>query len=129
MQNIKRNVMHSVKINRVELLDIVRGNKEKHVREYNESVEDYKNLVLQVATANLKFAKSADLETFKKIKSLPNAPKSYEDSYVRAIRMLELSVEDVIEVAEDVFNQLVLDEWHWKQTFTASTAMYKTGSF
>jgi hypothetical protein len=40
--------------------------------------------------------------------------------------MLELSVEKEIEVEEDVFNQLVLDEWHWKNQFIASASLYKT---
>ena len=120
--------MNSIKMNRVELLEIVRANKEKHIAEFIESVEDYKKLVLQIAQANVKVAKTGDLEAFKKLKGLPAAPVSYEDSYKRAIRMLELSVEDVIEVEEDVFNQLVLDEWSWKRTFTASTMAYKVGT-
>jgi hypothetical protein len=40
--------------------------------------------------------------------------------------MLELSVEDTIELEEDVFNQLVLDEWTWKNAFVASNSLYKT---
>jgi hypothetical protein len=121
--------MNAIKMNRVELLAIVRENKIKHVAEAVEAVEDYKKLVLQIATANAKLAKTSDLEQFKKMKAVPNAPVSYEDSYKRAIRMLELSVEDVIEVEEDVFNQLVLDEWSWKRQFTVANTMYKTGSF
>ena len=54
------------------------------------------------------------------------APQSYEAEYTRAMRMLELSVDDTIEVEQDVFNQLVLDEWHWKMSFTASNTMYKS---
>jgi hypothetical protein len=129
MQNLGRNVMNAIKMNRTELLAIVRANKEIHISEFNESVEDYKKLVLQIASANLKLAKTANLEEFKKLKAAPSAPQSYEDSYKRAIRMLELSVEDIIEVEEDVFNQLVLDEWLWKRNFTVSNALYKTASF
>jgi hypothetical protein len=40
--------------------------------------------------------------------------------------MLELSVDEVLEVEEDVFNQLVLDEWGWKHNFAATSAMYKS---
>jgi len=40
--------------------------------------------------------------------------------------MLELSVEDIIEVEEEIFNQLVLDEWQWKHQFSTSNAMYKS---
>lgn len=118
--------MNSIKMKRLELLDIVRANLTKHVAEFIEAVEDYKALVLQVSTANLKLAKTADLEKFKEIKSLPQKPSSYEDSYKRAIRMLELSVEDIIEVEEEIFNQLVLDEWQWKHQFSTSNAMYKS---
>jgi len=117
--------MNAIKMNRVELLEIVRANKEKHIAEFIEAVADYKVLVLKIAHANVKLAKTADLEEFKSMRAMPSAPVSYEDSYRRAIRMLELSVEDVIEVEEDVFNQLVLDEWSWKRGFTAATMSYK----
>jgi len=129
MQNINRNVMNAIKMNRLELLEIVKANKITHIAEFIEAVADYKVLVLKIATGNVKLAKTADLEEFKKMKAIPQAPVSYEDSYKRAIRMLELSVEDVIEVEEDVFNQLVLDEWSWKRGFTVANTMYKTGSF
>lgn len=120
--------MNAIKMNRLELLEIVRANKEKHIAEFIEAVADYKVLVLKIAQGNVKVAKSADLEKFKNLKPTPAAPVSYEDSYKRAIRMLELSVEDIIEVEEDVFNQLVLDEWSWKRSFTAASMSYKVGS-
>jgi hypothetical protein len=118
--------MNSIKMKRLELLGIVQKNCTKHVSDFVEAVSDYKQAVVQVSTANLKLAKTADLDKIKQIKGLPQKPVSYEDSYKRAIRMLELSVEDIIEVEEDVFNQLVLDEWQWKQSFSASNALYKT---
>lgn len=120
--------MNAIKMKRTELLVIVRENMAKHVKEYLEAVEDYKKLVLKQCTDNLKVAKSGDLDTFQKIKTLPPRPNSYESSYKRAIRMLELSIEDVIEVEEDVFNQLVLDEWSWKNSFTTSNSLYKVGA-
>ncbi len=69
---------------------------------------------------------ASDLEKIEKIRSLPPKPVSYADEYTRAIRMLELSVEDIIEIQDSVFDQLVLDEWHWKTSFVASTALYKS---
>ncbi|HET8688784.1 MAG TPA: hypothetical protein VFM18_19375 [Methanosarcina sp.] len=118
--------MNSVKVNKKELLEILRANKEKHVTEFNEAVSDYKAGVAKLAKANLKLANSGDLDKFKQIRGVPNAPTSYETSYSRAIRMLELSVEEVIEVGEHEFNQLVLDEWDWKHNFTTSNAFYKS---
>ena len=118
--------MNSVKLNKNELLVIVRENKEKHMAEFLESVEDYKAAVFKISKANLKLASSGDLENFKKISHIPGAPKSYENDYARAIRMLELSVDDVIELEDDVFNQLVLDEWTWKMSFSTANASYKS---
>ena len=118
--------MHSVKVNRLELLGIVRQNREKHITEYNESVVDYKAAAIKVAAEHVALANTGELSKIAKIKAMPSAPTSYEKEYDRAIRMLELSVEEVIEVEQDVFNQLVLDEWAWKNAFTARASLYKS---
>ena len=126
MRNIERNVMKAVKIDRKVLLATVRENATKHLAAYDESVEDYKAAVFKIAKANLKLAASGELDQFAKIKVSPSRPVCYADNYTRAIRMLELSVDDTIEVEEDVFNQLVLDEWHWKNSFVTSASFYKS---
>lgn len=117
--------MRSVKVNKAELMKILQDNKKKHVKEYEESVKDYKKAALKVAKEHVELAKSGDLDKIAKIKAMPSRPNSYEDSYNRAIRMMELSVDDVIELEEQIFNQLVLDEWSWKNAFVATSAMYK----
>jgi hypothetical protein len=125
MLNSKRNAMKSVKMNRMTLLGIVKKNKETHVKLYEESVEDYKVAVVKVAQYNLEAAKTNDLEKMK-FKQFPTTPISYENQYTKAIRMLELSIENEIDVEEDIFNQLVLDEWIWKNSFMTSGALYKS---
>ncbi len=126
MKQQGKNVMHSVKINKLELLRIIRENKAKHVSEFNEAVEDYKALAVKIAKHNLELANTGDLDKIKDMKSVPTAPTSYEADYNRAARMLELSVDDVIELEDVVFNQLVLDEWAWKRSFTTSSMLYKS---
>lgn len=118
--------MNEIKMDRKELLKIVKENLKKHLADYAEAVEDYKAGALKVATANLKIAKTGEIDKFNQIKSLPQRPVSYEKEYNRAIRMLELSIENEIVVEQDVFNQLVLDEWHWKNQFIASAMTYKS---
>lgn len=126
MRQQGRNVMRSVKVEKKKLLAIVRENKDKHVKEYNESVEDYKTAAVKVAAEHVELANTGELAKIAKIRAMPSAPVSYEKEYDRAIRMLELSVEKEIEVEEDVFNQLVLDEWAWKHQFVASASLYKS---
>lgn len=118
--------MRSVKINKEELLKIIRENKEKHIRDFNEAVVDYKTAAIKLAKEHIALAETGDLNKIAKIKAMPSQPTSYEDSYNRAIRMLELSVEEVIELEDTIFNQLVLDEWTWKNQFTVSASLYKS---
>lgn len=118
--------MNEIKMDRKELLKIVKENLKKHLVDYAESVEDYKAGALKVAAANLKIAKTGEIDKFNQIKSLPQRPFSYEKEYNRAIRMLELSVDSEIMVEQDVFNQLVLDEWHWKTQFVNAAMTYKS---
>ena len=118
--------MRSVKVEKNQLLDIVRNNKIKHIKEFDESVKDYKKAAIKIAKEHVELAKTGDLDQIAKIRAMPQKPFSYEKDYDRAIRMLELSVEDTIELEEDIFNQLVLDEWNWKNAFVASASLYKT---
>ena len=46
--------MNEIKMNRKELLKIVKENMKKHLADYAEAVEDYKAGALKVATSNLK---------------------------------------------------------------------------
>ena len=121
--------MNIVNINRDELLAIVRDNKEKHIEQFKESIADYKKAALQIAKDNLALVRTGQVEEIAKVKNMPPKPVSFENEYNRAIRMLELSVDEVIELQQDVFNQLVLDEWHWKQAFVSNSTIYKSFSF
>jgi hypothetical protein len=118
--------MKSVKLNVALLLSIVKQNREQHVSAYNESVADYKAAVIKLMKQNLKLAQSNDLAQIAQIKSIPPVPTSHQREYDHAIRMLELCVDTDIVLEQADFNQLVMDEWHWKQSFISSTALYKT---
>jgi len=115
--------MNSIRMNRQELLDLVKENKQKHINEYEESVVDYKAAVIKIAKANLKVANTGSDNM--KFTAFPTPPVSYEKEYTKAIRMLELSVDEVIDVEDYIFNQLVLDEWSWKSAFQLSASLYK----
>lgn len=134
MNNRERNVMNSVNVDRLNLLEILRQNLKSHVTEYEELIDLYKKTALEIANTNLKIAKenvkivedskSVPFE-LKPLKSMPVIPTCYDKEYNRAIRMLELSTDTVINLEQDVFNQLVLDEWGWKQSFNTTSAFYK----
>lgn len=118
--------MNRVKINRNELLSIVRENKDKHIKEFERAMYDFKLAVLKISQENLKLAETQDITSIAHIKSIPSFPTSYAKSYDKAIRMLELSVDTEIELEGHDFDQLVLDEWQWKQSFSTMNSTYKS---
>lgn len=118
--------MKAVRLEKAELLEIIRTNKEKHITEAAEAIEDYKEVVMKIAYENMQLAETRNMDSISKMKHVPVVPQSYEDEYARAIRMFELSVDDVILLEADAFNQLVLDEWHWKSSFDLANSTYKS---
>ena len=69
MRDQRNNVMRDVKINRDELLTIVRANKEKHIADYDASVIDCRAAVLKITKQNLKLAQSDDVAEIAKIRA------------------------------------------------------------
>jgi len=51
-------------------------------------------------------------------------PMNQTPEYDQAIRMLEMSVEDEVELTAGEFSQFVMDRWHWKQQFSATNSAY-----
>lgn len=122
--------MEKVKVNRLALLETVKRNREKHVTDYEESLAGWK-VEQEKALANA-------LKTFRKTHEplyvpgersvLLRQPKSHEDDYDRAIRMLELCVEEDLELPMNDFDQWVMDNWQWQNDFSNIKALYASGS-
>lgn len=127
------NAMKSVKIEQKKLLEVLKENRSKHESDFNKSVDGYEKEIIEVSEKNVKLAKKVaslvkegSLTEASQIRfePLPQRPKSYLDHYNRAIRMVELSADEIIELESEVFNQLVMDEWNWKLSFVTSNQKY-----
>jgi hypothetical protein len=126
MRDNRNNAMRTVNVNKETLLKTVRENKEKHIKAYQEGLADYGVVIKKVAEKNVERAKSFDGKEAVQFRSYPSFPLSYEKEYDRAIAMLEFSVDTTIELEQQIFNQLVLDEWQWKMSFDATNSSYKS---
>ena len=132
MRNSENNVFKTVKVNKEELLSVVRENLEKHIAQFEESKEDYLKALTCVSEQNVKIANkrlkqslTGKIDGELSWKQLPPEPVSFEAEYNRAIRMLEMSVETDLDVEAQVFNQLALDEWSWKNQFLNVSTLVK----
>lgn len=53
-------------------------------------------------------------------------PSSYVNSYDTAIRMLQMSTDDIIELSQQEFSQYVEDNWAWQGMFKSTTSFYNS---
>ena len=138
--------MRKVTVDRQQLLTALRQNKAKHVAEYTEAVRGYKEQATQRLESAIKTARRRLTDAMASIQKridafgdeqLPDVitvlntecfalkvPRNHEKSYEVAIRMAEMEVADTVELGQDEFQCFVLDDWEWKNEFTAINSTY-----
>ncbi|MBO9492129.1 hypothetical protein J7384_17335 [Endozoicomonas sp. G2_1] len=120
------NLINNVKINKDDLLCCLKSNLEKHIEDLNSALDARrKDFSEQVSVyANL-IDSNATYQPPENI-GLP-IPTSHVADYERAIKMVELTVDPIIELSEAQFDKLVMDNWHWKNEFLRTTSVYGVG--
>lgn len=106
-----------------ELLDALKLNREKHLAEYREAFQGWREAVRARLVVLLDEVVTSDEDWIPSI-GYPK-PTSHVDDYDRVLRMLQMSVEDAITLREDQFACYVLDDWHWKGDHRAVSSAYK----
>ena len=110
-----------VTIEKNNLLSAIRANREKHVKEFEETHAGYRVALVEELTKKLAEAKEG-----KRVGQHIEAaePASHVKDYDRVIRMIEMSTAAEIIITEQQFSQYVLDEWGWQAAFKAMSARY-----
>ena len=109
--------MEKIKVSKQELLTIVKENRTKHKQEYLESIKAYRVKAADLLAQEIQ--KIVGGESFE-IRFNLVKPESHEKEYDLTIKMLEMSVEEVVSITLYEFNQMVNDEWDWKYGFRSS---------
>lgn len=113
--------MRTVKIDKDQLVDILEENRKTHQKTYKDAYQKYRELLIKALEDKLKDAKDG-----KKVEhhiSL-QSPTSYVDSYDTVLRMLHMSVDDIIELSHEDFEKYVEDKWDWTFNFTTVNSAY-----
>ena len=114
--------MKNVTISVPQLLEHLRVNREKHIADYAEAMDVYRDLLIDKLTSALnKACAKEDVSHHIEIDRPTNYVKSYDD----AIAMLEWNVETQVTLDQSEFKQFVQDEWAWTRQFGATASMYK----
>ncbi len=114
--------MQTVKIDRIQLLEIVKENLLKHVAEYKIAVVGYREAYIKRLSDALANVDTVGVDR-NLLAHLPE-PENHQKEYERVIRMLAMSADNFIELEEYDFNQYVLDEWAWAARAKLSNSFY-----
>lgn len=115
--------MNSVKLTKEELLSNVTANLDKHKIDVSDALK------LRRETIERSFKKQLKVMEFdvgfqpKEHLSFP-MPKDHSEDYKKAIRMIEMTTDEVIELTESQFDKLVMDNWGWKSDLIATSSIY-----
>ena len=113
--------MEKVKIDKQKLLSALNKNRAADRAIFEEAQGGYRDKAIKLLDKALKDAREGrSINTFIQLQ----APIDQTKDYDRAIRMIEMSVDDTIVISERDFANYILDQWDWQHNFNASTAMY-----
>ena len=113
----------NVEMKTAELLGILQANRAKHRGVFEQACEGYRKRAIAELESALQDAR-AGRRIRRHIQLVE--PEDHTKDYDRAIRMMELEVNETVELGENQFAMFVMDEWSWMGSFTASNAPYTT---
>jgi hypothetical protein len=127
-----------------ELIQVLEENSAEHDRIYEEAMVGFRETVeekLLEALSKIQTFRDAGeedwnaqdisegdgfrpLHSFRSFMINVTEPEYHGEQYERVIQMLRMTTDKEIVLSEEQFSKYVLDEWDWKDNFSASTAMY-----
>lgn len=113
--------MHTINVDKSDLIEILKENKTKHEELYDEAVIGYHEEVVEKLSVALDKAEAGE-EYVTNLKM--TKPEHHLKDYNRIIGMLELATETEIELNPNEYDQYVNDEWSWAGMTNSINAMY-----
>jgi len=116
-------LMPNVKIAKNELLEKLKNNLEQHKIDIDEALDlRRENIEDKLSRVVIEISNNPEYQP----DSTFNFPKPTNNSrdYEKAIKMVEMTQDQVIELSEDQFDKLVLDNWYWKNELINTSALY-----
>ena len=116
--------MDIIKVNVEDLLKHVRENQTKHDKILKAAIKGYwKQCRVRLYDA-LRSVKDKQPNWQNTLFDVRTAPEDHSDDYNSAICMLEMCAEPIIEISRQDFEAYVMNKWHWRSTFIATSVAY-----
>lgn len=117
--------VNDIRVNKKELLDALKANREIHIAGFESAWEGFVEYVESVMQQRLEAAKDKIPPHDVSWTRVPGGvPQNHAADYDTAIRMLEMSLDDTIMVDHNTFERYVMDNWSWKGQHLASLRNY-----
>lgn len=113
--------MRQMTMKKDDLIAVLQDNLDNHTTTFNEAQVAYRETVVDELDKMLLDAKRGN--KIKRALSCP-IPENHSGDYESAIKMLEMSIDSHIEITAEDFNQLVMDDWGWKERWKTTTSSY-----
>lgn len=115
----------STRVTKADLIEKIKLAREEHQKTYRDALRGWVDQMHTAAEKVIERVKLGDLHSFpKQFHALMNMPSLHLDDYDQALKMLEMSVDNVIELGPEDFDQLVLGNWAWKEAWDMTNASY-----
>lgn len=118
--------MKTVRVKTAELIHALTENKMKHKEDVVKATEGYQRSVLAAMDEVKTKIKSGKEFNLRKLHAM-TPPISKVEEYDRALEMLNMSVDDVVEISETDFRCFVQDQWDWSHQALLSNTRYING--
>ena len=116
--------MKTIVVNKAQLLGILKENRVKNQKLYDESLVGYKTKTEEELQTALNRVSAGETLEFKDFEFALDAPFNPVPHYDRVIGMLELDVTETVELTISDYQKYVEDDWEWKTSFLASNSKY-----
>lgn len=113
--------MRTVTVRKSELIDKLTANRATHRAQFEAALAGWHQAVLAELQSAVEDALAG--RQYRTFFQLPQ-PVDHTEEYDRALAMLEMEVGDTVELTENEFAELVMDNWRWKPDFMTTNASY-----
>lgn len=113
--------MKTIHISKTKLLERLKENRKNHVKQFEEALEGYKELVIEELNQSLRDAKLG--KRFRTFIQLIE-PADHTRDYDAIIDQVEWHEAEIIELDRQEFNNYVRDDWGWKEDFLQTMSFY-----
>lgn len=122
-----------ISMNAQELLNTLKTNRQKHIDEFGEQMQGWKVVMEDYGKKLMTWKEQFSNNIFDDVMEIrksqpvsPSRPISFVDDYDKLIELLEHHNDLNIQLEQYEFDQIVKDNFGWKDTFANNTAMYSS---